>query len=36
MMPKYTNDAFLPESDGLSIKHLREIIHTTMQKHAIL
>ena len=29
-------DAILPESDGLSIKHLREIIHTAMQKHAIL
>jgi hypothetical protein len=36
MMPKYTNDAILPESDGLSIKHLREILHTTMQKHANL
>ena len=29
-------DAILPESDGLSIKHLREIIHTAMQKNAIL
>jgi len=24
------NDAILPESDGLSVKHLREIIHNTM------
>jgi len=30
------NDAILSESDGLSIKHLREIILTTVQKHAIL
>jgi len=30
------NDAILPESDGLSIKHLQEIIYITMQKHAIL